>query len=224
MRDAAVIQQSPVVEKTPLCVDLDGSLVKSDTLVDSLLVLLRTRPMLVGSLLGKLTHGKAAFKAFVSESITLDVTHLPYNQAVLHYLQQQHAEGRKIYLATGADERLARRVAAHLGIFTGVLSSDGTTNLIGANKLDRLRSHFEGGQFSYIGNARPDGPCGRGHGGQSKPGIAHWTEGARHSTHTTISGPKSSAQVAAQGGSSASVGQEPAHLCALVVGAWFGVE
>jgi 4-hydroxybenzoate polyprenyltransferase len=158
MRDAAVIRQSHAVEKTPLCVDLDGSLVKSDTLVDSLLVLLRTRPTLVGALLGKLPHGKAAFKAFVSESITLDVTHLPYNQAVLHYLQQQHAEGRRIYLATGADERLAGRVAAHLGIFDGVLSSDGTTNLIGANKLDRLRSRFEGGKFSYIGNARADLP------------------------------------------------------------------
>src|SRR5208337_459362 len=60
----------------PLCVDLDGTLVKSDTLVDSLLALLRTHPALAFRLPGRLLRGKAAFKAFLSESISLDVAHL----------------------------------------------------------------------------------------------------------------------------------------------------
>jgi 4-hydroxybenzoate polyprenyltransferase/phosphoserine phosphatase len=153
------------IAAVPLCVDLDGTLVKSDTLVDSLLVMMRTRPALLLKLPGKLLRGKAAFKSFVSASISLDVQHLPYNRELLHFLQRERAKGRAIYLATGADERLAHRVAAHLGIFRGVLGSDGSTNLTGSNKLDRLRKHLNTDEFSYIGNARPDLPL-----------LAHATE------------------------------------------------
>jgi len=142
----------------PLCVDLDGTLVKSDTLVDSLLVLLRTRPALVLKLPGHLLHGKAAFKAFVTESVSLDITHLPYNRTLLQFLQREHGRGRAIYLATGADVALARRVAGHLGIFTDVLGSDGATNLTGNKKLDSLRHRLDSGAFDYIGNGTPDLP------------------------------------------------------------------
>ena len=87
----------------------------------------------------------------------IDVVHLPYNQPLLEYLRQQHAEGREIYLATGADTLLAERVAAHLGIFAGVLASDGSVNLTGHNKLAAFQERFPAG-FCYIGNARPDVP------------------------------------------------------------------
>jgi len=141
-----------------LCVDLDGTLVKSDTLVDSLLVLLRTRPALVFKLPSRLLHGKAAFKAFVTQSISLDVAYLPYNRQLLQFLQQERAQGRKIYLATGADLALAQRVATHLGIFTGVLASDGATNMTGKKKLLRLSKFLNSAAFDYIGNDTPDLP------------------------------------------------------------------
>ena len=142
----------------PLCVDLDGTLVKSDTLIDSLLALLRNRPDRLLGFPRALLNGKAAFKAYVTESVSLDVPHLPYNRAVLRFLQQEHRNGRQIFLATGADVRLAERVAAHLGIFTGVLGSDGATNLTGSRKLAALRSRLGSGPFDYIGNATPDLP------------------------------------------------------------------
>ncbi|MGA3045926.1 MAG: UbiA family prenyltransferase [Terracidiphilus sp.] len=142
----------------PLCVDLDGTLVKSDTLVDSLLVLARSRPAGFLALPSRLLQGKAAFKAYVTESIALDVAHLPYNHPLLQFLQQEHKQGREIYLATGADVHLAQRVAAHLGIFTGVLGSDGGTNLTGSRKLDGLRARLGPCAFDYVGNDSPDLP------------------------------------------------------------------
>jgi 4-hydroxybenzoate polyprenyltransferase len=154
----------------PLCVDLDGTLVKSDTLIDSLLVLLRTHPLQVFKLPFMVLQGKAAFKAFVTSSVALDVVHLPYNRPLLQYLQAERARGRAIYLATGADERLAQRVADHLGIFTGVLGSDGATNLTGNNKLNSLKARLSSepasgsglapgsAAFDYIGNDTPDLP------------------------------------------------------------------
>jgi 4-hydroxybenzoate polyprenyltransferase/phosphoserine phosphatase len=142
----------------PLCVDLDGTLVKSDTLVDSLLVLARTHPQVLLQLPAALMRGKAAFKASVTSQVELDVAHLPYNRRVLQFLQQEHARGRGLYLATGADIRLAQRVADHLGLFQGVLGSDGATNLTGPNKLAILNGQFGQNGFAYIGNSSSDLP------------------------------------------------------------------
>jgi len=121
-------------ELTPLCVDLDGSLVKSDTLIDSILALVRHRPMHALRLPGWLGKGKAGFKAEIGRHVALDVEHLPYNRPLLEALRQEHSAGRNIYLATGADSALADRVAAHLGIFSGVFASDSRVNLTGNHK------------------------------------------------------------------------------------------
>jgi 4-hydroxybenzoate polyprenyltransferase len=141
----------------PLCVDLDGTLVKSDTLVDSLLLLVRAHPLTALKTPIWALRGKAAFKEQVTTSISLDVPNLPYNRPLLAYLQEQHVEGRKLYLTTGADSKIAERIAEHLGIFDGVLASDGRTNLTGHNKLASLQERFHDG-FDYVGNASPDLP------------------------------------------------------------------
>ncbi|MGI8772946.1 MAG: UbiA family prenyltransferase [Acidobacteriaceae bacterium] len=141
----------------PLCVDLDGTLVKSDTLVDSLLLLARSRPLEFLQTPLWALRGKANLKREVTARISLNVEHLPYNRTLLEYLMAEHGEGRRLYLATGADSVLAHRIAGHLGIFEDVFSSDGTTNLTGNNKLAGFRSRF-GDDFDYIGNARPDVP------------------------------------------------------------------
>src|SRR5579863_3979791 len=146
-----------VQKAAPICVDLDGTLVRSDTLLDSLLVLLRTNPVNFLASVAKLLQGKAAFKAYISNLVTFDVAYLPYNQKLLVYLQAEYARGREIYLATGADSRLAQRIADHVGIFSGVLASDSVTNLTGNQKLQRLRNRLSE-PFSYIGNSSADLP------------------------------------------------------------------
>jgi len=140
-----------------LCVDLDGTLVKSDTLYDSALAVARHRPATVLKFPGWLLQGKAALKRHLANTIRLDVAHLPYNRELLQYLEQQRAIGRPLYLATAADADIANRIADHLGLFTGVLASDGQLNLAGKNKLAAFQSRF-GDNFSYIGNALPDLP------------------------------------------------------------------
>jgi len=138
-----------------LCVDLDGTLVKSDTLLDTVLVVARQRPMELVHIPGWIAQGRAAFKRHLTKLVALDVEYLPYNRPLLEYLREQFGEGREIYLATAADRELAERIAAYLGIFVGVLASDGATNLAGGNKLAAFRAKF-GENFCYVGNARPD--------------------------------------------------------------------
>ena len=148
---------SALASVEPLCVDLDGTLVKSDTLLDSVVVLARQSFLSLLHFPAWIVQGKAAFKRNVTSVVTIDVAHLPYNQRLLEYLRQQHACGREIYLATGADTVLAERVAAHLGIFSGVLASDGSVNLTGHTKLAAFQQRFPAG-FGYIGNSRTDLP------------------------------------------------------------------
>jgi 4-hydroxybenzoate polyprenyltransferase len=152
--------QPPVAVQAerPLCVDLDGTLVKSDTFVDSLMVLARRHPSAFVRSPFWALQGKAHMKSQVASLVTLDVDHLPYNRPLLDYLRDEHAAGRKLYLATGADRVLARKVAAHLGIFEDVLASDGAVNLTGRNKLQHLEQRFAADGFDYIGNALPDLP------------------------------------------------------------------
>ncbi len=142
----------------PLCVDLDGTLVKSDTLADSICVLARTHPANLLRLPRWLLGGKARFKREVSARATLDAAHLPYNEALIVYLREQAASGRRLYLSTGADRQLAERVAKHFGLFRDIFSSDGTTNLTGAKKLGLLEERFGRGDFAYVGNSRKDLP------------------------------------------------------------------
>ncbi len=170
--------QAPELETSALpalCVDLDGTLVKSDTLVDSALALARHHPSALLRIPGWLAEGKAALKQHIAATVQLDVAHLPYNRELLQFLEQQRSTGRPIYLATAADSATAHRVADHLGIFTGVLASDGTTNLSGHNKLDAFRQRF-GDSFDYVGNALPDLPLLQ---ASRQPMVANPTAGLR---------------------------------------------
>lgn len=152
--DAAVLTASETLR--PLCVDLDGTLIKSDSLFDALCELARRNPVQLGWTPIWLLGGKARLKAEVARRAPLDPARLPYNTRLLRYLEDQRREGRRIYLTTGADAGHAERVAAHLGFFRGVLGTEGKINLTSGEKLSRLQLHFD--EFDYIGNSRADLP------------------------------------------------------------------
>ena len=148
-----VVLSEPVL---PLCIDLDGTLVKSDTLLDSVCQFVRKEPFQVWRIPLWLSRGRARLKIDLGRRAPLDARRLPYNIELLRYLQAQRREGRSIYLTTGADGDLARRVAAHLGIFDGVFATDSVTNLTGSRKLRLLKDRLR--EFDYIGNSRADLP------------------------------------------------------------------
>jgi len=142
----------------PLVVDLDGTLVKTDLLVESLLALLKQDILALFLVPWWLLKGRAYLKRQVSRRVSLNVRVLPYNQELLAYLRAERARGRRLILATAADERIARQVNAHLQLFDHVLASDGSINLLGRRKRDRLIAEFGERNFDYAGNARCDLP------------------------------------------------------------------
>jgi len=140
----------------PLVVDLDGTLVKTDLLTESIFALMKQNPLYFFVFPFWLLKGKAFLKQQIGRRVALDVNVLPYHDELLDYLKVQRARGRRLVLATGTDERIARSVADHLQLFDGVLASNGTINLSGRYKRDRLCAEFGERGFDYAGNDRHD--------------------------------------------------------------------
>ena len=111
----------------PLCVDLDGTLLKTDLLHETLLLLLKAEPWRAPLLPLWLAGGKAAFKRRVAGRVALDAAALPYREDFVAWLRAQKEVGRRLVLATASDGELARAVAGHVGLFDEVVASDGTT-------------------------------------------------------------------------------------------------
>lgn len=145
----------PEVART-IVVDLDGTLIRSDLLVESIFLFLRHHPLRFLELLGWLFRGKAYFKRKVADVVTPDARTLPYNETLLAWLTARRAEGAALVLATASDLRLAHLVAAHLAIFDEVLGTE-DRNLAAGHKRDALICRFgEQGGFEYVGNSNAD--------------------------------------------------------------------
>ena len=140
----------------PLCVDLDGSVIRTDLLLECLLTLVKRNPVYVLLAAVWLVRGLAVLKAEIAWRVQLDPTVLPYNTELLLWLRNEHARGRRLWLCTGANQRLADTVARHLGIFSGVIASDSTHNLTGRLKAECLVRSFGFREFDYCGNERRD--------------------------------------------------------------------
>lgn len=141
---------------TPLCVDLDGTLIHSDLLLETFLLLLKRNPLYLLLIPLWLLRGKAALKAEIAKRVTLNPAALPYNQKFLGWLQEQREAGRDLWLCTASNYRLAHQVAEHLQIFQGILASSDSTNLSGTAKAKDLVEKFGEKGFDYCGNQNVD--------------------------------------------------------------------
>jgi hypothetical protein len=149
-------QQSLIDNAVPLVVDLDGTLIKTDLLVESAVRLVCMNPLYLFLFPFWLFLGKHVLKLEIARRVQLDPALLPYNQEFIHYLRAQRAAGRTLVLATAAPALLASGVYRVHDLFTELLSSDDGVNLAGSRKRDALVTRFGHGGFDYAGNATPD--------------------------------------------------------------------
>ena len=142
-------------------VDLDGTLILSDSLFEQLAALLRhpcSFLRAVPGLIAACMHSKSAFKECLAFHSTryLAVDTLPFSAELLDLLNDYRARSFKIYLCTGAHISVASMVADHLAIFDGVMASHADLNLVGRNKAQALIDQFGEKSFIYAGNSSAD--------------------------------------------------------------------
>ena len=142
----------------PLVIDLDGTLLRSDLLIESGFAFIRDNPTRLFAPLKWLLSGKAALKGQLARSTPLDVTVLPYDPQVVELLERERTKGRQIVLATASHKIYADQIAEHLKLFDRVLATENTTNLSRQNKRDRLVELFGENGFDYAGNSHDDLP------------------------------------------------------------------
>lgn len=140
----------------PLCIDLDGTLLNSDLLLEAVLAQLKQAPLSMWQWPRWLAAGKARFKAEIADRVQLDIETLPYHLELLAFLRQQKAQGRCLVLVTASHRRFADQVAEQLGLFDQVLATDGERNLAGQHKAEILVELYGERGFDYAGNASVD--------------------------------------------------------------------
>lgn len=143
-------------DQVALVVDLDGTLVRSDLLIETAFSELGQHPEALFRVVPALCRGRAALRRRMGEQLEPDPATLPYDEEVLARVRQACAEGRPVYLASDGSPRLAEAVADHLGLFDGWFASDGRTNLVGEARAQRLVDVFGERGFDYIGNDAAD--------------------------------------------------------------------
>jgi phosphoserine phosphatase len=141
-----------------LCVDLDGTLIHTDLLYESVLTLLRQSPLSALKLPLWLARGRAYFKQQVAMRVKPDPANLPYNQPLLAELKRERSRGRRMVLVTGSPIAFADAVAKKLGLFDEVLATDDAVNLTGKRKAERLVQRFGVRGYDYAGDSYADVP------------------------------------------------------------------
>jgi 4-hydroxybenzoate polyprenyltransferase len=141
----------------PLVVDLDGTLIRSDVLIESGFAYLKSAPLRFYQPLVWLARGgKPALKAGLAENTNVDVTVLPYDPQVLDWLREEREAGRPLVLATASHERYAHAIADHLGLFDRTFATANGVNLSSHRKRDKLVAEFGERNFDYAGNSHDD--------------------------------------------------------------------
>ncbi len=141
-----------------LFVDLDGTLIRTDLLFESLLLLIRRNPLYLAVVPFWLLKGRAWLKHQIARRVEIDPAGLPYNAAFLAWLGDQRARGRAMTLISASNQRYVSAVAEHVGLFDAAIGSDGKTNLKARNKLQRIEEIVQAGKFAYAGDSRADLP------------------------------------------------------------------
>lgn len=142
----------------PLCVDCDGTLIRSDLLHECLLRVLLTRPWLLWKLLPWLLRGRAYVKSQLARVAQVDCGLLPFRNEVMEMIKKHKSLGGLAFLVTASHESLARRVAIACGYFEEVFASNEMVNLKGAKKAVFLVERFGQKGFDYAGDSNSDFP------------------------------------------------------------------
>ncbi|MDX3909589.1 MAG: UbiA family prenyltransferase [Sphingobium sp.] len=158
-------QSSPQTALAPLIVDLDQTLVRTDTLHENLTEVAFRQPLKLPGACLQLLRGRAAMKRRLTEIAPVDCTTLPYDQAVLDLIERRKMAGGEVHLVTAADQSIADGVSKALGLFDSATGSNGVDNLKSVAKAESLASRFTDG-FDYVGDSAADLPVWR-HGGEA---------------------------------------------------------
>lgn len=142
---------------TTLVVDLDGTLIRSDTTHELLVLCLRWKPHLLPLAILKLLISRSSGKRWMADLVGhhIDPEHLPYEEKALDLIRAHTGNGGDVWLVSGSDDTIVQRISTHLGLFKHAMGSTPETNLTSSHKTAYLQEKLPKG-FTYAGNSNQD--------------------------------------------------------------------
>ena len=144
------------VHNSILVVDLDGTLLRSDMLLESFWSALSRdwRSAFFAAL--ALVRGRANLKSYLVQTSKVEVETLPYDPIITNLIKDWRINGGRTALVTASDQLYGQSIALHLGIFDEVHGSSNGINLKGEQKGRFLEERFGNKGFTYVGDANAD--------------------------------------------------------------------
>lgn len=139
-----------------LVVDLDGTLIRTDMLIETLWSAISRDWKCIFRVFGLLLSGRAPLKRYLASTANIDESILPYDSDIVDYIRNRREQGDSTALVTASDQGIADRIASHLKLFDEVHGSDGVVNLKGKAKAKFLEEQFGIGEFAYMGDSSAD--------------------------------------------------------------------
>ena len=148
-------QENQVTGNLPLVVDVDGSLLKTDMLLESFWAALGRHPVLCLKAVFTLFGNRAKLKAQLAALAALNTALLPRQPEVEKLMKMARGD---VILASGSDVTLVKTLSGQLGLKSDAMGSDGVMNLTGEAKAKVLVARYGQGGFIYIGDSEKDIP------------------------------------------------------------------
>jgi len=140
----------------PLCVDLDGTLIKTDSILEATILAVKKKPLIIFALFFWILKGKNYFKSTILNIAKPDAELFPYNQDVIRLINDAKSNDRAVVLTTASLQDVAEDVSAYLGLFDELIYSTENHNNRSGNKSKTLNDKFGFKKYDYIGNSSAD--------------------------------------------------------------------
>lgn len=151
--DISKLGPKPAAAPFPLCVDLDGALIRTNFLYECMSTCVRARPLLLFLIPWWALRGSAYLWSKLAANGEIDASRLPYRPQVLDLIASERSRGRDIVLTSRAHRRFAEAVADHLGCFSSVIATEGLFYCAGEGKAALLVRRFGAGGFDHIASS-----------------------------------------------------------------------
>jgi 4-hydroxybenzoate polyprenyltransferase len=142
-------------QNVPLILDIDGTLLKSDLLWESMAALATNHPLKSLLIPIFIARGRPVLKDFLARESGLEVGEVPLSPSAMEMIGRAEAEGRMVILASGSPQSMVDAMAKRVGASEG-WGTDRKVNLTGSSKLKRILDEHE--SFDYVGNSWVDIP------------------------------------------------------------------
>ncbi len=142
----------------PLVVDLDDTYLRTDMLYEGFWHGMGADPVGTVRLVLRNIWKRTALKEALAAQGLVDLSVLPVDADVKALCLSAKAEGRPVVLASASPQKLLDDIvsASDEDLFDLVIGTEGTTNLTGQAKADRLVAEFGEAGFDYVGDTGKD--------------------------------------------------------------------